>query len=90
MFAGRHPAIAADEVDVVRAVHQELSKDGVVVLGLGDMAIGALPRRPLAAHRVRHVAAEGDTAEALAGNRLLLHVDRLAVAVVGADVDGTR
>ena len=37
---------------------------------------------------VRHVAAKGDAAQALGRNRLLLHVDRLAVVVVGAHVNG--
>ncbi len=42
------------------------------------------------AHRVRHVRAERVAAEALGGDRLLLRVDRLAVVVVRADVDGAR
>ena len=46
------------------------------------MAIGAGLGRALAAEGVRHVGAERDAAEALAGNRLLLEVDRFAVAVV--------
>ena len=45
---------------------------------------------PRAADGVRHVGAEGDAAQALGRDRLLLHVDRLAVVVVRADVDGTR
>ena len=39
--ARRDPAIAADEIDVVRALHQELGHDRVVVVLLGDVAIGA-------------------------------------------------
>ena len=106
-IAGGHPAIAADEVDEVRALHQELGHDGVVVFVLRYMAVaahlgleGAGPRelrRPRgnalgqsAADGVRHVGAEGDAAEPLAGDGLLLHVNRLAVAVVGTDVDRAR
>ena len=44
----------------------------------------------LAADGVRHVGAEGDAAQALGRDRLLLDVDRLAVLVVRADVDGAR
>ena len=43
--------------------------------------------RRSATHCVRHVGAEGDAAEPLGGDRLLLHVDRVAVVVVRADVD---
>ena len=44
--------------------------------------------RRAAADRVRHVGAEGDAADAVGRDRLLLDVDRLAVVVVRADVDG--
>ena len=37
-----HPAVAADEVDVVRPLHQELGHDRVVVVILRDVAVGAL------------------------------------------------
>ena len=54
------------------------------------MAVGTLLgfARPPAADGVRHVGAERRAAEALRRDRLLLDVDRLAVAVVAADVDG--
>ena len=68
---------------------------------LRDVAIGALlvSLRPGVRRwsprggrrdRVRHVGAEGDAAHALGRDRLLLDVDRLAVVVVRADVDGAR
>ena len=41
VVAGRDPAVAADEVDVVRPLHQELGHDRVVVVVLREMAVGA-------------------------------------------------
>ena len=104
------PRVAADEVGVVRPLHQQLRHDGVVVLGLGDVAVGAhlrfvratgagglapVPRGAdgPAADGVGDIRAEGDAAEALRRDRLLLDIDRLPARVVGADMDraaGTR
>ena len=41
VIARRDPAIAADEVDEVRPLHQELRHDRVVVVVLGDVTVGA-------------------------------------------------
>ena len=41
LFALGDPAILADEVDEIGALHQQLRHDGVVVVLLGQMAIGA-------------------------------------------------
>ena len=41
LFARGDPAIRADEIDEVRALHQQLGHDGVVVVVLGQVAIGA-------------------------------------------------
>ena len=49
-----------------------------------------VPDRRPAADRVRHVGAERDPRHPLARDRLLLDVDRLAIGVVRADVDGAR
>src|SRR5580658_400426 len=38
---GGNPAITAHEVDVARALHEKLSHDRVVVVVLGQVAIGA-------------------------------------------------
>src|SRR5439155_15838240 len=84
--AGRDPSVLADEVQVVRPVHQQLGHPGVVVVRLGDVAVGALLGAVAAADGVRDVGRESDAAHPLAGDRLLLHVDRLAVLVVPADV----
>src|SRR5207248_4222642 len=53
MLAGRDPAVAADEVDVLCTLHEELSQDGVVVVILGNVAVGALLGLALAPDRVR-------------------------------------
>ena len=56
---------------------------------LREIAAVAVARRT-AADGVRHVGAERDAAQAVGGDRLLLHVDRVAVEVVRADVNGAR
>ena len=90
VLARSDPAVAAHEVQIVRAVHQQLSHDGVVVFGVAEMAVVALLRAVFAANGVRDVGRERDAAQAVAGDRLLLDVDRLAVVVVAADMHGTR
>ena len=42
VIAGGDPAVSADEIDVVGPLHQELGHDRVVVVVLGEMAVGAL------------------------------------------------
>ena len=87
VLAAGHPGVPAHEVQVVRPVHEQLRHPGVVVVVARDVAVGALLRSVLAADGVRHVGAEGDAGHALGRDGLLLHVDRFAVVVVGADVD---
>ena len=41
MVSRRDPAVAADEIDVVRPLHQELGHDRIIVVCLGEMAVGA-------------------------------------------------
>ena len=41
VVARRDPAIAPDEIDVVRPLHQKLGHDRVVVVVLREMAVGA-------------------------------------------------
>ena len=41
VIARADPAVAADEVDEVRPLHQELRHDRVVVVALGEMTVGA-------------------------------------------------
>ena len=98
-----YPTVSADEIRVVGALHEQLRHDRVVVIVLRHVAVAAHLRFvragavggeiPLhggmraAADGVGHVRAERDAAVALGRDRLLLHVDRLAVGVVGADVD---
>lgn len=90
VFAGSNPAVLTDEIEIIRAMHQQLSHDGIVVFVLAEVTVVALFGAVLAAHCVRHVGREGDAAQSVTGDRLLLNVDRLAVVVVAADMHGTR
>ena len=91
VFAGGDPAVAADEVHVVGPLHQQLGHDGVVVVGLstrGNRCIAwcrAGPRTVCGTLVLKAMPLRPSR-----GDRLLLDVDRFAVAVVGADVDGAR
>ena len=75
--------VAAEEVDEVRPLQQDLRHPGVVVPGLRHVAVdarlGLLPT-----HGVREVRVEGLAAVPLAGDGLLLRVDPLAVQVLRA------
>jgi hypothetical protein len=86
LVAFRHPAVSADEIHQVGALHQELREPGVVVVILGDVAIAAvLGLGP--AHRVRHGGAEGLSGKPFRGNGLLLRVDDGALGIVRAHQD---
>jgi hypothetical protein len=98
VLASRDERITANEVHEVRALHEQLRHDGVVIVLLRHMTVGALLRfirtgghhilRGTTANRVRHIRAECNAREAARGNRLLLCVNRLAVVVVARDVNG--
>src|SRR5207248_6446326 len=89
---GPDPAIAADQVQVVGSLHQELAHPGVVVVRSGQVTVGALLgfASAAAANCVRDIGAERGAAVAVGGESLLLNINRFAVVVVRADVDGTR
>ena len=74
------PGMHADKVNGVGPQHQQLGHDGVVVLGLGDMTVGAGLGLCLA-DRVREMRGEGLAREADRRDRRLLHIDPLAVDV---------
>ena len=80
--------VHADEVDEVGALQGQLRQDGVIVVLVAHMAIGA-GLGFLGAHRVRVVRRKGLGREARRGNRRLLHIDALAVDV-GAGQDQRR
>ena len=87
MFAGGHPCIAADEVHVVGALHQQLSHECIVVIVSGQMAVRAGFSFAFSANCVGNVGAEGNTAETFGGDCLLLCVDGFAIEVVRSDMD---
>ena len=60
------------------------------MLIFGIIAGAVLLSRWPAANGVRHISAERDAAETVGGNGLLLDVDRIAIAIVRADVNGAR
>ena len=79
--------VAAHEVHEARTLDQYMRHPGIVISLRGDMAIGTAPRL-FCADRVGHEGAEGLSAEAFRGDRLLLVVEPIAVRVLRAHQDG--
>src|SRR3546814_697216 len=74
------PGVEADEVHEIGTLEQQLRHDGVVVVRLAQMAVGAGLGLGLA-HRVREMGREGLARKTDGADRRLLDVDALAVEV---------
>ncbi len=79
--------VAPEEIHRAGAEAEQLRHPGVVVVSLGEMAIGAILRRPDAAGGVREMRVEGLAAVAFGGDGLRLRVDPFAVLVLRTDHD---
>ena len=82
VFAGSDPCVAADEVHVIGALHQQLCHEGVIVIFSGEVAVSAGLCFALTTNGMRDIGAEGDAAEAFGGDSLLLCVDGFAIEIV--------
>ncbi len=80
-FACGHVNVAAHEVQEIRALQEQLRHPGIVVVR-AETWQSVQPLVSLRAHGVRHEGAEGLSAEAFGGNRLLLVVEPVAVVVL--------
>src|SRR5439155_20625667 len=85
-----YPGVAAKEIHRAGAKAKHLSHPGIVVAVPGEMAIGAILRRSLAAGGVREMGIEGLPAVALGADGLLLGVHPFAIGVLRADNDSAR
>ncbi len=88
VVAGGDVGVAAEEVDRAGAEAEELGHPGVVVVLLGEVAVGAVLGRADGGRGVGEVGVEGLARVALGGDGLLLGIDPLAVGVLRADDDG--
>ena len=77
--------VAAEEIHRAGAEAEQLRHPGVVIVGLREMAVGAILRRADAAGGVREMRVERLAAVAFRGNGLLLRVNPFAVRVLRAD-----
>ena len=79
------PRIAAKEIHRPGAKAEQLGYPRIVILRLGQMAVGAVLGRPHAAGRVRKVRIESLAAITIPAHRLLLRIDPVPVLVLRAD-----